>query len=400
MVGFSTASQKKAPPWPDFVNVGLLGFDGTRRADQREPPDRATREPAPMASPRQIAANVQNSSRSTGPTSACGKTRSRANSLKHGLAGEGAVLTPDDADAVARRKAEWRGSFRIADARDEWLFEQAVVTSVQIDHCNGLESALHANLARRAAVCWDEDRRLEAEETAVGLSKRPALVRQRLRQTAQGCEWMIERWAYLGGVIEEGGTWSEAQKALAFDLLGVDPVLRDIPLVEPEETGAELAAEQLEALRAYKAEALDELDGFERASAELGLPVTPCPALERLRRYKAACVRRHEWACARLGRPSREPVAAEDVPIAPAPVAPPAPAPAPVAEPPFLFDPGPVVDPLGEEDFSVIEELMALARQRIAEGGSRRPTASGPVQSAPGARPAGRPDRARMVDGA
>ena len=112
-----------------------------------------------MASPRQIAANVQNSSRSTGPTSACGKTRSRANSLKHGLAGEGAVLTPDDADAVARRKAEWRGSFRIVDARDEWLFEQAVVSSVQIDHCHMLESALHADLARRAAICWDDDRR-------------------------------------------------------------------------------------------------------------------------------------------------------------------------------------------------------------------------------------------------
>jgi hypothetical protein len=214
---------------------------------------------------------------------------------------------------------------------------------------------------------------------------------------------MIERWAYLGGVIEEGGAWSEAQKALAYDLLGVDPVLRDVPLVGPDETGAELVAEQVEALRTYKAEVLDDLDGFERASVELGLPVTPCRALERLRRYKASCVRRHEWACNRLGRPSREPVATEDVRIAlaPAPLAPPAPppTPAPVAEPPFLFDPGPLLDPLGEEDFSVIEELMALARQRIAEGGSRRSMASGPVQSALGTRPSGRPDRARIVDG-
>jgi hypothetical protein len=352
-----------------------------------------------MATARQIQASRRNGSLSKGPVSEEGRLRSRSNSLKHGLAGEGVVLTPDDAEAVARRKAEWRGSFRIVDARDEWLFEQAVVSSVQIDHCHMLESALHADLARRAAVCWDEDRRLAAEETAAGLSRRPSLVRQRLRQTAQGCEWMIERWAYLGGVIEEGGAWSEAQRSLAYDLLGVDPVLRDIPLVGPEETGAELAAEQLEALRAYKAEVLDDLDSFERASAERGLPVTPCPALERLRRYKAACVRRHEWACARLGRASREPVAAEDVRItpAPAPLAPPAPAP--VAEPPFLFDPGPVVDPLGEEDFSVIEELMALARQRIAEGGSRRSMASGPVPSAPGARPSGQSDRARMVDG-
>jgi hypothetical protein len=112
-----------------------------------------------MATARQIQASRRNGSLSKGPVSEEGRLRSRANSLKHGLAGEGVVLTPDDAEAVARRMAEWRKAFRIVDARDEWLFEQAVVSSVQIDHCHRLESALHADLARRAAICWDDDRR-------------------------------------------------------------------------------------------------------------------------------------------------------------------------------------------------------------------------------------------------
>ena len=127
-----------------------------------------------MASPRQIAANVRNSSRSTGPTSACGKMSSRANSLKHGLAGEGVVLAPGDDQAVAQRKAQWRDAFRPVGDQQEWLFEQVVVCSVQIDHCQHLQSALRSALARRAAVCWDEDRQLAAEETAVGLGKRPS----------------------------------------------------------------------------------------------------------------------------------------------------------------------------------------------------------------------------------
>jgi hypothetical protein len=254
---------------------------------------------------------------------------------------------------------EWRDEYRPVGPQQEWLFEQVVVCSVQIDHCQHLQSALRSALARRAAVCWDEDRQLAAEETAVGLGKRPSLVTQRLRQTPQGCDWMLRRWAWLGGVLEERGTWSEPQTALAWDLLGIDPVLRSIPLVGPDETGAELVAEQTAALEAYKAEVLDELDDFDRSAAEAGLPVGQNRELERLQRYEAACFRRMQWASARLRRPSREPVPAEDVTIAPAP--PPAPAPAP--EPPFRFElePDLAPEPTEGETLALFDGLMMSA---------------------------------------
>jgi hypothetical protein len=361
-----------------------------------------------MTTARQIEASRKNGALSRGPTSAEGRARSRASSLKHGLAGEGVVLTPEDADLVAQRMIAWRDDFRPVGAQQEWLFEQVVVSSVRIDHCRLLEAALLDDLALRAAVSWDEDRGLAAEETAAGLSKRPALVCRRLRQTAQGCEWLLNRWRILGAIIEEGGSWTEAQTALAGDLLGIDPVLRDTTVVGPgDEAG--LVAEQVASLQSYKDRVLDGLDASERESAERGLPLAPSRALERLRRYEAACFRRLQWASKLLPRQSREPVAAEDVTIAPAPPpAPvpsppppaPAPAPAPVADPPFVLELSPVLDLLGRGDVSVIDEVLALGRRRKARRGSRRGMAARREQEALKARPPVRPERARMVDGA
>src|SRR6516162_1783191 len=110
-----------------------------------------------MATPRQIAANRKNATLSTGPTSVDGKAHSRASSLKHGLAGEGVVLTPEDADLVAQRMIAWRDDFRPVGEQQEWLFEQLVVSSVRLDHCRLLEAALLDDLTLRAAVTWQED---------------------------------------------------------------------------------------------------------------------------------------------------------------------------------------------------------------------------------------------------
>src|SRR6187200_3004233 len=54
-----------------------------------------------MVSPKQAAANKANAQRSTGPRSIAGKSRSRANALKHGLAVP-ASATPELAPEIAR----------------------------------------------------------------------------------------------------------------------------------------------------------------------------------------------------------------------------------------------------------------------------------------------------------
>ena len=51
-----------------------------------------------------ILANQKNASKSTGPTSTAGKERSRQNSLKHGLSGQGIVIAELDQAEVEHRK--------------------------------------------------------------------------------------------------------------------------------------------------------------------------------------------------------------------------------------------------------------------------------------------------------
>ncbi len=64
------------------------------------------------ASEAQILANRRNAALSTGPKTAEGKERSRANALKHGLTGDGIVLSPVDAPEVERLTTELEAELR------------------------------------------------------------------------------------------------------------------------------------------------------------------------------------------------------------------------------------------------------------------------------------------------
>ena len=276
-----------------------------------------------MATHRQIEANRRNALLSTGPTTDEGKAISRANALTHGLTGAGVVVADDDAAVIAERLESWRPTYRPGTDEEEWLFEQAVVSSVRVDRCQRDENLLRTHQSVRASLCWDDDRRLAAEELGATLSKKPSLVLRKLRKTRQGCDWLLERWRGLGDVLERGGEWTEAQSSLALDLLGTPRELRDGPPGSPQD----LVAREVDGLERLAAEALDDLDGLERDSAETGLPIEPDRPLTLLRRYEAACMRRYQWARNRLTALRRsgqtDPVPAPPPPPVPQPAVPP-----------------------------------------------------------------------------
>ena len=56
-------------------------------------------------------------------------------------------------------------------------------------------------MAHRAEAAWEIDRRVAVEELALKLAKAPELVSRRLRQSAPGCAWLIERWTLLERVL-------------------------------------------------------------------------------------------------------------------------------------------------------------------------------------------------------
>jgi hypothetical protein len=99
------------------------------------------------ASEAQIRANRANSAKSTGPTSTQGKMASRANSYKHGLTGQGAVL-PELEDAEVDRRAEaLLNEFRAPGELGAALVHQAALMSVRMEMC-----ARHLNRATTARV--------------------------------------------------------------------------------------------------------------------------------------------------------------------------------------------------------------------------------------------------------
>ena len=280
-----------------------------------------------MTTLRQIEANRLNAQRSTGPRTTEGKEQARRNALKHGLAGAGVVLPDDESEAIQERLAQWYSSIRPWNPYEVWLTEQIVVASVQIDRCQHEERTLRTEQARRAETSWNADRTLAAEILAGGLSKKPALVSRQLRQTLQGCHWLIARWIMLGQVLVRSEEWTGPQQGLALDLLGIAPELRDGPTTLTPPPGADrrdyllaLVDTELATLRTLQETVLADRDAREQAAAELGLERETSRPLSLLRRYEAAWQRRMQSGLKQLrrGRPSTSqaaPTPAATVPI-------------------------------------------------------------------------------------
>ena len=112
------------------------------------------------ASEAQIRANQANALKSTGPKTAEGKERSRANALKHGLTGDGVVMHAADAAEVERKTAAFEASFRPDDEAGRVLVRRAAVCAVRMERAVVQETAaLNARVlkARAEAEASGED---------------------------------------------------------------------------------------------------------------------------------------------------------------------------------------------------------------------------------------------------
>ncbi|MFO0891210.1 MAG: hypothetical protein U0790_18960 [Isosphaeraceae bacterium] len=317
---------------------------------------------------------------SRGPVSAEGKARSRRNGCRDGLTGAGIVLPPEAEEEVQRREPGFARDLRPRDAVERELVRQMALGAWR-SHELSLRVMRHdarMNAARFAS--WEQDGRLAAAELGRRLGDDPEAVVAALERTSAGCDWLIGRWTLLGNGVataDEGGPaciWTDADLALALDLLGRPPELRHLDdrarrlesLRERARSGSDQAAAEL---RAIVAEQVAEL---ERCSEEAwdserpllegwlsGVEIDLGPEGTRLRRYEAAADRlfRSAWTkLERLRKERGEPLmpraerrpAAEPAPAAtPRPAAPPpVPAPAPFVPdfPPLGDPPAPVLD--------------------------------------------------------
>jgi hypothetical protein len=287
-----------------------------------------------MATEAQIHSNLKNSRSSTGPRTPSGKDASKRNSCRHGLAGSGGVVCPEDRAKVEARASALREEFRPESEFERNLVEQMAVDSIRMDRCRETYQVLCQDRADRAALCWEEDRRAEAEEIASRLGWDPSRSRSKLEQSRHGCELLIDRWEGLGRILREGGIWDDSQRSMALDLLGVPLELRTgTTAVDPGRTLDARAFRlgvvegELDRLRSRKAKAFDLLDDHDRESAEAGIAAELTKPLRLLERYESACFRRQQAALRILNaRPRPE----EPIPTRP------------VAQPRAVAEPRPV----------------------------------------------------------
>jgi hypothetical protein len=241
-------------------------------------------------SERKAEANRKNAQKSTGPRTEAGKERTRANALKHGLSGEGIVVTPAESLAIAERMEQWRPEYRIDSPRKEWAFEELVASAVRIERCKEEIHRIQESDKRRAANFWDIDRRDDAAVLGEKLRRRPEVVARTLMKSKHGCEWLLEQWDGLGAALESGKTWTDEQAHRALDLCGVPRNGREkSPKPREPLAGVNIKCSQLQDLINNRYEHIDELD---RLDAMDGFPSVPNRRIAQIRRYEAACLKR------------------------------------------------------------------------------------------------------------
>ncbi len=248
---------------------------------------------APISEAR-LQANRRNAQRSTGPNTVAGKSRSRANALTHGL-----TATVIDLNEI--RPDE--GSISHADpaGNPDWTKRHVARTMGQLDRARDIEVKLRAEAAQRAATLWESDRVEAAEILGAKISRNPSGVVAELRQTPQGCAWLIARWNLLALMAKAAGGWNAEQKALAYDLLGVPVAMRTVPITHAVACGhhplgtvlspLEIAVDRLAELTEHT-ELVAAADAREQSLAKADCVDLPTPDLARLRRYDTALYRR------------------------------------------------------------------------------------------------------------
>jgi hypothetical protein len=214
-----------------------------------------------MANEAQINANRQNAARSTGPRTEAGRNRSRLNAVKHGFRAEKAILPDEDPAVLQERLDAWTADLQPRNSVEQHLVDRGVRLSWQLDR---VTRAQDGRTSTQMIEGGSEEADLQAEEI-LEIGKRlfwdnrgpinfyphrpirevsshgddvprtsfcespddpdqPALLVRRLQSSAAGCQWMLDRWDELGGLVECELAWLPPDKLKAIRLLGMQPI--------------------------------------------------------------------------------------------------------------------------------------------------------------------------------
>ncbi len=270
-----------------------------------------------------IEANRLNARKSTGPKSAEGKARSRANAVKHGLTGAGIALPTEDAAMVEDRFVGLREEMAPRGVMGAMLVGKIALMSVRIERAALQETAALAAEIRQAPVDFDLERQGEVDRLFDSIAANPRENHRRLLTYPEGVARLSQ--ALRGAKAQlRGGhhrQWDEptSRRVEAFFGGAGDPFLMsrthallealagrprwldegEVDRFETPTARAEWVVDQLTGEIDAELAALEtiqagfDLDSIEQDRLEAGTRALfdPSPDAERARKYEAAATR-------------------------------------------------------------------------------------------------------------
>ncbi len=275
-----------------------------------------------MATKKQIESSRRNGALSQGPTTDSGRSRSRLNATKHGMAAELTSAETITSSAFIERREKWAPNYQPVGDEGEWALDQLVAASLRIDKCGRSLEALAGVEKQRATRAWEQDQELEAAAILGRLAKNPALASRQLASTPAGIELLIDAWLGLAEAFHLDRDWTAAEASKALDLLGVatDCRLGTSPIDPPAEAESipfrkDLVLGEIERLDALREDVVVPLDDMNHQIAMSGdLALLSKPA-RLILRYEREAWRRYHEAVNTLKTPKTEPApTARDAP--------------------------------------------------------------------------------------
>ena len=263
--------------------------------------------------------NRRNAQKSTGPMTPEGKSRSRFNAVKHGMAAKTLVLPGEDPEVLRERIEAWTADLQPENDLEQYLVDRAAAVSWQLDRADRADTARLAGIIRTAPA--EEAHRQEGEAALLGrrlfldshaalrdvilegrelplphsggpdTPDHPAAIVHQLEATADGCRWLLDRWTELGATLEAHRDWPLHDRLKAFRLLGKPsldaPGDADVAAVMSLAAQRQALAEHLDVMDSPEVDLSDadlqELarEGIELTDEEIPIPTPQADAVVR-----------------------------------------------------------------------------------------------------------------------
>ena len=194
-----------------------------------------------MATAAQIEANRRNAQKSTGPKTEKGKARAKLNAVTHGMTARTIipVLPQEDPKELEDRIQQAITAMKPRNPLELDLVRRAVRLAGELDRAERVGTAHLAHRVRMDARLGTDT--VSAEElckvhdlgsklffqAAIGpgysdstADDYPAVIVRRLEESAEGCRWLLARWAEILNLLDREAAWGDPEIVRFVGLMG------------------------------------------------------------------------------------------------------------------------------------------------------------------------------------